>query len=237
MDQYRPGLGVSDSSDEDGINSDQEQHAMRRQIAQSKEKQMLGVWGDSDDEYSVNEQSHGRMSTADFVSGALKPTAFVSASPSTTSGDDKHEGTQSKTDELPKAINQFHPARTITDRPNMEGAVIDTGSFDDNSEPGTGSTSKDSSDADDFSSDSSDIDNMEQRGQPRFGVNRTVRHVSTKPTQQHLSKEFGKFTNSTVWNMMAKMGYKAGEGLGKHGEGRVEPVQVVLRRAGEGISY
>ncbi|KAJ2494682.1 hypothetical protein GGI11_008744, partial [Coemansia sp. RSA 2049] len=98
MDQYRPGLGVSDSSDEDGINSDQEQHTMRRQIAQSKDKQTLGVWGDSDDEYSVNEQNYGRMSTADFVSSALKPTAFVSASPSTTSGDDKHEGAQSKTD-------------------------------------------------------------------------------------------------------------------------------------------
>lgn len=50
-------------------------------------------------------------------------------------------------------------------------------------------------------------------------------------------RDFGKFANSAVWNMMAKMGYKAGEGLGKHGEGQIEPIQVSLRRAGEGISF
>ncbi|KAJ2657440.1 hypothetical protein IWW48_004511 [Coemansia sp. RSA 1200] len=237
MDQYRPGLGVSDSSDEDGIISDQEQHAMRRHVAQSEDKQMLGVWGDPDDEYNVNEPKYGRMNSTDFVSSVLKPTTFVSASPNGISGNDKHEGAESKTDELPKVINQLHPDRTLSDRSDVEDAAIDAGPFDGNSESDTDSTSKDSSDADDFSLDSSDIINTEQRGQPRFGVNRTVKHVPTKPTQQHLSKEFGKFTNSTVWNMMAKMGYKAGEGLGKHGEGRVEPVQVVLRRAGEGISY
>ncbi|KAJ2503603.1 hypothetical protein GGH96_000163 [Coemansia sp. RSA 1972] len=51
------------------------------------------------------------------------------------------------------------------------------------------------------------------------------------------NKDFGKFASSAVWNMMAKMGYKPGEGLGMHGEGRVEPIQATLRRDGEGISF
>ncbi|KAJ1944070.1 hypothetical protein FBU59_002706 [Linderina macrospora] len=90
-----------------------------------------------------------------------------------------------------------------------------------------GSSSSESSGSD-SSSDSSDSDSSddEEKGE-----------VVKKPAQAAPSKDFGKFANSTVWSMMEKMGYKHGEGLGRHGEGRIEPVEVTLRRAGEGISY
>ncbi|KAJ2146423.1 hypothetical protein IW142_002125 [Coemansia sp. RSA 564] len=91
--------------------------------------------------------------------------------------------------------------------------------------------SRNDSDSDDSSSSSSSDSDSESdtQGPPA---------PMPKPKPQTLpNKDFGKFASSAVWNMMAKMGYKPGEGLGMHGEGRVEPIQATLRRDGEGISF
>ena len=40
---------------------------------------------------------------------------------------------------------------------------------------------------------------------------------------------------SFAQRMMAKMGYKEGEGLGKEGEGMVNPIEVKLRPQGAGV--
>ncbi|KAJ1858366.1 hypothetical protein GGH12_000025 [Coemansia sp. RSA 1822] len=90
--------------------------------------------------------------------------------------------------------------------------------------------SRNDSESDDSSSSSSDSDSeSDTQGSPV---------LKPKPKPQSLpNKDFGKFASSAVWNMMAKMGYKPGEGLGMHGEGRVEPIQATLRRDGEGISF
>ncbi|EFN73769.1 hypothetical protein EAG_02554, partial [Camponotus floridanus] len=36
-------------------------------------------------------------------------------------------------------------------------------------------------------------------------------------------------------NMMKKMGYKPGKGLGKNDQGRVEPVETVIQRGRKGL--
>ncbi|KAJ2159770.1 hypothetical protein GGF46_002765 [Coemansia sp. RSA 552] len=86
------------------------------------------------------------------------------------------------------------------------------------------------SDSDSSSSSSTESDSDDSQAEKGRG------RIAAKPHSLP-NRDFGKFANKAVWSMMAKMGYTPGEGLGKHGEGRIEPVQAKLRQPGQGISY
>ena len=53
---------------------------------------------------------------------------------------------------------------------------------------------------------------------------------SKSPTESDLTKQYGK-----GFSMLKKMGFKTGAGLGPSGEGIVNPIQVKMRRLGEGL--
>ncbi|KAJ1768837.1 hypothetical protein IW140_005433 [Coemansia sp. RSA 1813] len=231
MDNYRPILGVANSSDEDDFYNDWNNHTRKRRNARTKDEQILGIWADSSDTCS-DKESH--MDAASSASIVLKPTEFVVASDNTT------------------GVSNYDPALKFGASPNDSGQSGVVGSFSgvskDQDDSLVDPPLESGSDSDtDSSSESDGADSSSQEYSDSSSTDQNVRQHRNKanvtcarpknPVQQNVSKEFGKFTNSTVWNMMAKMGYKVGEGLGKHGEGRIEPVQVVTRRSGEGISY
>lgn len=59
-------------------------------------------------------------------------------------------------------------------------------------------------------------------------------------TQQRPHSDFGAFEKSTKgfgMKMLLKMGYKPGAGLGKEGEGRVNPIEVKLRQGQAGLGF
>jgi hypothetical protein len=53
---------------------------------------------------------------------------------------------------------------------------------------------------------------------------------SKVPSETQLNREYGK-----GFNMLKKMGFKAGTGLGPTGEGIVAPIEISMRRPGEGL--
>ena len=53
---------------------------------------------------------------------------------------------------------------------------------------------------------------------------------SKLPSENQLNKQYGK-----GFNMLKKMGFKLGEGLGPTGEGIVTPIEISMRRPGEGL--
>ncbi|KAJ2631728.1 hypothetical protein GGF44_003906, partial [Coemansia sp. RSA 1694] len=206
----RPALGFDDSSDEEE-HAQQQLQAQRSRKVLSKEELMLGQWAEEDDDNDTNHRRILRGHAASESSrGALRPVGFVAASVGQENADDNGSASASNS-----------------------SVSSDSGS-------GSGSGSDNSSSA-------SEDEAVEQRGEPVLershggsqpaAASSTLHRNPAKAPAPAKSKDFGKFASGAVWNMMAKMGYKPGEGLGKHGEGRIEPVQVTLRRAGEGISF
>ncbi|KAJ1956774.1 hypothetical protein EC988_001172 [Linderina pennispora] len=121
----------------------------------------------------------------------------------------------------------------LEDAPGIEKQSTTTEAWDTRPSPTKGKDTANTTDDSSSESSSSDSPSDSSSGPESSDEE----EVAKKPVRAAPSKDFGKFANSTVWSMMEKMGYKHGEGLGKHGEGRIEPVEVTLRRAGEGISY
>lgn len=83
---------------------------------------------------------------------------------------------------------------------------------------------------------------------PTFARNMKEKTLPTKPnsTKQNVSsqlpkKDYAAFLNnpqgSIIKNMMAKMGFQEGQGLGPDGSGRVEPIEVKLRGKKVGIGF
>lgn len=57
-----------------------------------------------------------------------------------------------------------------------------------------------------------------------------LRQSATRSTvDPNAFADWAKSSNTNVMNMMMKMGFKAGEGLGVRGQGIVEPIQAVVR--------
>ncbi|OMH86394.1 Tuftelin-interacting protein 11 [Zancudomyces culisetae] len=88
-----------------------------------------------------------------------------------------------------------------------------------------------------------------QKGYQSDNKGKKVGNFATKQKQEidenvveeEASEDFGAFAikgKGTVWKMMLKMGYRPGEGLGKEGEGIVNPVETKLRPGKNmGIAY
>ncbi|KAJ2484284.1 hypothetical protein EV174_002553 [Coemansia sp. RSA 2320] len=149
------------------------------------------------------------------------------------SDDDSYDSSSRRRGARGKATNRhlenpFNPSSVPADKEAPE-AESDGASSDD-------ASASDSSDSDSSSDGGSDGDS---NSGPSKSASTTLapRGKQFESVSRAHNKDFGKFASGAVWNMMAKMGYKPGEGLGKHGDGLVEPIQVTLRRAGEGISF
>ncbi|KAJ2815775.1 hypothetical protein FBU31_006804, partial [Coemansia sp. 'formosensis'] len=204
----RPALGFDDSSDE-------EEHAHRQRQAQrsrkplSKEELMLGQWADDDDdEDGIDRRASFRGDARSRSSvDAFRPVGFVAASVGSAATEDR-------------------------DKITSDG---DDASNSDSDVSSSGTSSSSASDDDGHKEEPSTEYNSDLL--QSTGATPVLHRGPVKTSAPPKSKDFGKFASGAVWNMMAKMGYKPGEGLGKHGEGRIEPIQVTLRRAGEGISF
>ncbi|KAJ1960409.1 hypothetical protein GGI12_003815 [Dipsacomyces acuminosporus] len=241
MDGDRPVLGLEDSSDEE--TSYQQQHSRQRRGARSKESMMLGIWANDDSDSK-------RVSFAAPKVDTLKAVEFVTAQTANNANVlDAFEPAPSDA----AATAAANGAGRDTANGSPQEQIGEEGSDDiipevnqdasETSDPEDSSSSGDGSDSDsdrDSGGEGSDSENGPYASSEHSDQDERPKHVRANPmgqTREAPSKDFGKFANATVWGMMERMGYKHGQGLGMHGEGRVEPVQVKLRRAGEGISY
>ncbi|KAJ1734975.1 hypothetical protein LPJ61_000794 [Coemansia biformis] len=183
--------------------------ASRRRERQSKDAQMLGMWADDgpDKQDMAGVGSAGPRHTKG--SRSMEPTAFVAA-----------QG-------------------AAGDMAASSSAGVDNGSDSDSSSSGSDSSSSgsDSSSSGSGSSSMSDSPTASSSAARRAARSDAAARSADRSPPRLPNKDFGKFASSAVWGMMAKMGYKPGQGLGKHGEGQVEPVEVRLRPSGEGISF
>ncbi|KAJ2853649.1 hypothetical protein J3B02_003047, partial [Coemansia erecta] len=224
-------FGLEDSSDEESYTNFYRKTERQNRRQQSREQRMLGIWA---------EDGSDNESAGLGAASALNPIGFVAATELTSETTDIASETQDKnyqTAERKSSLNTDIVSVTTKFKSDTgEVHLLESrAGFKSTSRSGSGSTSGSSSetDSDSDSSSSSDSASGSARGSGRaFSQNKPAAN-SPHPLP---SKEFGKFANSTIWKMMAKMGYTPGQGLGKHGEGRVEPVKVHLRNAREGIA-
>ncbi|XP_076809477.1 zinc finger CCCH-type with G patch domain-containing protein-like isoform X2 [Clavelina lepadiformis] len=86
-------------------------------------------------------------------------------------------------------------------------------------------------DIDEYSSSSSDEDDVIE-----VNDRQEIAQDSSSSEQAKLGA-WEKYTNGFGSKMLMKFGYKAGEGLGKDGKGRVEPVPVVVLPAGKSLDH
>ncbi|XP_061890784.1 cap-specific mRNA (nucleoside-2'-O-)-methyltransferase 1 isoform X1 [Entelurus aequoreus] len=84
--------------------------------------------------------------------------------------------------------------------------------------------------------DSSQNDSLSDQEEPRAGFSMPSVSVDTRDTESPPT-ESPKFSmyNSASMNMMAKMGFRMGEGLGKFGQGRKEIVEASTQRGRRGL--
>ena len=66
-------------------------------------------------------------------------------------------------------------------------------------------------------------------------LHRPTQSLQSKVREQGLSTALNEKTCSVGHSLLLKMGYQAGKGLGKTGQGRIEPPVIVLRQGSSGI--